>query len=162
MEIKYIRPSGICLWVVFFLVTGAACSLPAQSREEAPDLSTLRAEVQRLALELLQHRAEFLQWKMHWMRAELQQLQAERQRLRSEHQLIEREIGELNLASTHGSGAEDEGRKEELKSIQAPAILAGERAASAREAALVAALNAESAKIADIQRQVQRLTAQSK
>ena len=137
-----------------FLIA-ALCVTPAQSvRSDATDVTALRAEVQRLTLELLQYRAEFIQWKMHWIRTELQQVQTERQRLSSERRSIEQEIGELNLASTNNPGAEEEARKEELKSVQAPALMASERAATTREAALVAALNTEMARMAEIQKRL--------
>jgi hypothetical protein len=119
------------------------------------DVAVLRAEVKRLAHELLQHRAEFIQWKMHWIKTELEQVKAERQRLASERQSVEREIGELNLASTNSPGAEDEARKDELKNVQMPALLAGERVATAREATLIAALNTENTQLAEIQKQMQ-------
>jgi hypothetical protein len=144
------------------LLTGAGWAAPAQTvKDEPTDVAVLRAEVQRLALELLQSRAELIQLKMELLGTELQQVQGERQRLAGERQLIEREIGELNQASTNQPGAEDEGRKEELEAVQLPAILDNERAATTREATLVAALNAERARIDEIQKQVQRLAARA-
>jgi hypothetical protein len=143
----------------FCLVTGAAGIVPAQSAKgEAADITALRAEVQRLALELLQYRAELIQWKMDSIGAELQHVQAERQHLTGERQVIEREIGELNQASTNGIGTEEE-RREELRTVQLPTIMDRERAVTVREATLVAAFGAERARLSEIQKQVQRLTA---
>lgn len=151
-------------WVRLFLclLTLAAWIASAQSvKDEADDIAALRAAVQRLASELLQYRAELIQWKIDSISAELHHVQAERQRLTGERQLIEREIGELNQASTNGPAAEDEGRREELKTVQLPAILDTERAATMREATLVAAFGAESARLTEIQKQVQRLAVQA-
>jgi hypothetical protein len=144
------------------LLTGAAWIASAQPvKDEATDVAALRAEVQRLALELLQYRAELVQWKMHTISAELQQVQAERQRLAGERQVIEREIGDLNQTSANGSGAEDEGRREELNNVQLPALLASERAATMREATLAAALGSETARMTGIQKQMQHLAVQA-
>lgn len=150
--------SGVLLFLC--LVTGAAGIVPAQSGNgEAADIAALRAEVQRLALELLRYRAELTQWKMDSIGAELQHVQAERQRLTGERQMIEREIGELNQASTNGPGAEDEARREELKSVQLPLLVDRERAATVRESTLVAVFGTESARLTEIQKRVQRLAA---
>jgi hypothetical protein len=96
---------------------------------------------------------------MHSIGIELRQVQAERQRLNGERRLIEREIGELNLASTNEPGSEDEHRREELTNVQLPAALAGEHAATAREATLVAALAAENERLTEIRKQVHRVSA---
>jgi hypothetical protein len=156
MRLDLVQNFHGCLRILLCLLGGTAWIAPAQqAKEETSELVVLRAEVKRLAQQLLQHRAEFIQWKMHWIRAELEQVKSERQRLASERQSIEREIGELNLASTNGPGAEDEARREELKTVQVPALLAGERAATAREAALIAVLNTENTQMAEIQKQMQ-------
>jgi len=147
-------------WTRLLLCLLAAAAGFAQSqpvKDEASEVVVLRAGVQRLALELLQHRAEFLQWKMQSMSSELTQVQAERHRLAAERQRIEREIGDLNQTSTNGPGGEDEDRREELKSIQLPALWESERAAATRETTLATALGAENARIIDIQKQLQRL-----
>ena len=142
----------LCLWI------GAAWNAPAQTgKSEVNDLAALRAEVQKLSRELLQYRAEFLEWKIQSLSIELRQVQAERQRLGIERQVIEREIGELNLASTNSPGAEDEGRRDELVNVQMPALLAGETAAIAREATLASALRAENARMMEIRQQLQRI-----
>ncbi len=149
------------LALALYLLTGAASAASAQAaKEDTSEIAALRAEVKQLASELLQHRSEYIQWKMHWIRIELEQVKAERQRLAAERQTIEREIGELNLASTNSPGAEDAERQEELKNVQVPALLAHERAVTARETALSAALNTESASMAGIQKQLERLTSQ--
>ena len=155
-------PSARARAVLFLcLLTGAGWIAPAQSvKGEATGVAALRAEVQRLALELLQYRAELIEWKMQSMSAELQRVRAERQRLSSERQLIEREIGELHQASADGAGAEEEERKQELHNIQLPALLASERAVNAREAMLSAALSAESAQMTEIQKRAERLVTQ--
>ena len=150
--------SGIRL-LLCLLAAAAWAAEPV--KDEPADIKTLRAEVRRLAAELLEHRAEFIQWKMEWMSGELQHIQAERQRLINERQVIEREIGELNQASTNGPGAEDDGRKEELNTIQLPAVMARERAAGVRESALASAISGENARMADIQKQLQRLGGQA-
>jgi hypothetical protein len=136
------------------LLTGAACIAPAQTNEVTAT-AALRDEVQKLKRELLLHRAELIVWKMQSIAAELRQVQSERQRLSSERQLIEREIGELNLASTNEPGSEDEGRREELNTVQLPALLAGERAATVRETTLAGALGAESTRMAEVRKQLQ-------
>jgi hypothetical protein len=144
------------------LVVGSARVSAAQSTPgERSDVAALRAEVQRLERELLAYRAEVLEWKMHSITAELREVQSERQRLAGDRQTIEREIGELNLASTHGPGSEDEGRKEELSRVHLPAVLAGERAVSSREATLAAALSVEDARMAEIRRRLQRMPPQA-
>ena len=138
--------------------TASAQSVSAQpAKDESADVAALRAEVQQLASDLLQCRAELAQWKINSIRAELQQVQTERQHLAGERQMIEREIGALNQASTNGPGAEDGDRREELNTVQLPALLARERAATMRETALAAALGSESARMAEIQKHLQRL-----
>ena len=144
------------------LLTGAAWIGSAQSvKDEINDVGALRAEVRRLALELLDCRAELVQWKVHVINAELAQVQAERQRLTGERQLIEREIGDLNPAPTSGSSAEDEGRREELNTVHLPTLLESERAVIKREESLTAALGVENARMTEIQKQAQRLAGQS-
>jgi hypothetical protein len=161
MQVNLVRILRVWVSLFLCLLTGASGIASAQSAKEGPsDVAMLRAEVQRLTLELLRYRAEFIQWKMNSTSMELQQVQAERQRLIRERQLIEREIGDLNQFSADGPGGEDEGRREELKGIQLPAILELERTTTTREGTLVAALGAESARLTEIQKQVQRLTAQ--
>jgi hypothetical protein len=151
--------TGLRSSLLVCLLTAVAWIAPAQpATGEASDVAALRAEVQRLARELLESRAEVIEWKMHTITAELRQVERERQRLASDRQTIEREIGELNLASTNGPGREDEGRREELTSVLLPAVLEGERAASAREATLGAALGAEDARRAEIRKRMQRIT----
>jgi hypothetical protein len=161
MSLNFAPSARASLSLLLCLLTGAAGIASSQSvKEEPTDVAALRAEVQRLAVDLLQHRAEFIQWRMLWIRTELQQVQSERQRLSGERQSMEREIGALNQSSANGTNGDDE-RKEELNSVQVPALLASERAAATREATLVAALNAESSQLAQIQKQVQRLTPQA-
>jgi hypothetical protein len=163
MQLNHCQSARTSLRLFLCFLTAATWAASAQSvKDETTDVAVLRSEVQRLALELLRHRAEFIQWKMHWMRAELQQVQAERQRLTGERQSIEREIGELNHASTNSPGGENEDRKEELNGVQVPALLAGERAATTRESVLTAALSAENAQISEIQKQMERLATQPK
>jgi hypothetical protein len=145
-----------------FLLIGAAWIGSAQSvKDEINDVGALRAEVRRLALELLECRAELVQWKVHVINAEVVQVQAERQRLTGERQLIEREIGDLNPVPTSGSGAEDEDRREELNTVHLPTLLENERAVIKREETLTAALGAENARMTEIQKQAQRLAGQS-
>lgn len=152
------RTSRRVTGLVLFLWIGAGWNAPAQTgKSEGNDIAALRAEVQKLSRELLQCRAELLEWKIQSLSSELRQVQAERQRIGMERQVIEREIGELNLASTNSPGAEDEGRREELANVQMPALLAGETAAMAREATLASALRAESARIQEIRQQLQRM-----
>jgi hypothetical protein len=141
------------------LMTGAVWIAPAQTvRDESADVAALRAEVHRLASELLQYRADLIEWKMQTIRAHLQQVQAERQRLAGERQIMEREIGELSQGS---SGSGDEERREELNTVQLPALLTSERAASEREALLAAALGAETARMNGIHKQAERLAARA-
>jgi len=144
------------------LLIGTAGIVPAQTREnDAAENAALRAEVRKLSGDLLQLRADFVQWKMQSLGAELLRVQAERLRLTAERQLIEREIGDLSQVSADGPGGEDEGRREELKTAQLPAVWERERAAVAREAALGDALGAESERLAAIQKQKQRLESQA-
>jgi len=161
MQMNFIPGARGCMCLLLCLLMGARWIASAQSvKDDRTDVAELRVEVQRLALELLQYQAELIQWKMHWISAELQQVQAERQRLAGERHLVEREIGDLNQASANGPGAEDEGRREELNTVQLPALMASERAATTREAALAAALGAESARITEVKKRMQRLAAQ--
>lgn len=88
---------------------------------------------------------------------QLQQVQAERQRLSMERQTVEREIGELNQHMPNERGSEEEERREELNSIQLPALLERARSAGMRESALVAELSRDGARLAEIQKQLQRL-----
>ena len=149
---------GMCLC----LFAGAAAIASAQPvKDETAEVALLRAEVQRLAVELLEYRAELVQWKMHIINTELLQVQAERQRLTGERQLIEREIGGLVPAATSNAGTDDEGRREDLHSVQLPALLSGERAAILREETLNAALSAENARLTEIQKQLQRWKGQT-
>ena len=140
------------------LMAGAAEVRAAPGGDAASDVANLRAEVQRLRKELLQYRAEVVEWKLHAINTELQSVRVERQRLGSERELVEREIGELNQASTNAPGMEDEGRREELSTARLPALLASERAAIVREAALVTAFNAESARMEEIRKRLHDLT----
>ena len=159
MQSNSISLSRRVTFLLLGLSIGTAWNAPAQTgKSEASDVAVLRAEVQRLSRELLQYRAELVEWKMQSLSAELRQVQAERQRLGSERQLVEREIGELNLASTNSPGAEDEGRREDLTNVQIPALLASETAARAREGTLASALSAENVRITEIRQQLQRLT----
>ena len=121
-------------------------------------MAALRAEVHRLAVELLQVRAELTQWKIATISAHVQDARTERQRLVSERQLMEREIGELSQNSITPGGSNDE-RREELKNVHLPAILTSERAASDREASLATMLGEQTERMNKIQKQVQRLTA---
>ena len=143
------------------LLIGSGGIVPAQTRENSQETAALRAEVRKLALELLQLRAEFIQWRIQSIGAELQQVQAERHRLAAERQLIEREIGDLSQVSANGPGGEDEGRRDELKTAQLPAIWESERAATARETVLTTALGAETARFAEIHKHRQRLEAEA-
>ena len=161
MQLNSVQSARSCVRLFLCLVAGAAGIVSAQSvKDEADDVAALRAAVQRLASELLQYRAELIQWKIDSISAELHHVQAERQRLTGERQVIEREIGELNQASTNGHGAEEE-RREELRTVQLPTIMDSERAATVREATLVAAFGAERARLSEIQKQVQRLAVQA-
>lgn len=158
MPLNYFhRAPGRRRLLACLLMGAGACIAPAQSVKAEPnDAAALRAEVQRLALEVLQVRAELIQWKMDSIRAELQRVQAERQRVAGERRLIEREIGHLDQAATKGPGAEDQARREELNDVQLREMLATERTTAAREATLIAALSAESARMNEIQKQVER------
>lgn len=161
-EMKWNRIQSARALVPLFLclATGALSKAPAQSVGDEPaDVAALRSEVHRLGLELLQLRAELIQWRIETIGAHLQQVRAERQRLVGERQLMEREIGELSQVSSNTPGASDEERREELKTVQLPALLTSERAASEREASLAAALSAETARMNEIHKQVERLAA---
>src|SRR5262245_18952123 len=118
MQLDFVPNTRAWLRIFLCLFTDVTWIASAQSvKNEATEVASLRAEMLKLTLELLQHRAEFIQWKMNWIKVELEQIQAERRRVSGERQLIEREIGELNQASTNGPGAEDEGRKQELNTV---------------------------------------------
>ena len=159
MQSNSIPLSRPVTFLLLGLSIGTSWNAPAQTgKSDVNEVASLRAEVQSLSRELLQYRAELIEWKMQSLSAELRQVQAERQRLGSERQLVEREIGELNLASTNNPGAEDEGRREDLANVQMPALLARETAARAREGTLASALSAENARITEIRQQLQRLT----
>jgi hypothetical protein len=163
MQLNLIRRVRGRFGLLLCILTGAVWIASAQPvKEEISDVAALRAEVQRLALQLLQYRAELIQWKMHSFSAELEHVRAERQRLNSERQLIEREIGELNQTSANGAGAEDEERRQELNNVQLPALLASEGAVNAREAMLSSALSTESAQMTDVQEQAERLATQAR
>lgn len=123
-------------------------------------MAALAAEVRRLGIELLQQRAEFIQWKIDSIQVQLQQAQLERQRLAREREEIERELGELNQASTQDPAAEDEERKQELTTVNLPALLAREYAITAHETALAAALTAETKRLAQTSLQLQARTAE--
>lgn len=151
--------ASVRLHVCLLTAIASIASAQTAGKVEEPEVAALRAEVRRLSLELLQHRLEFAEWKTTRIQTELQQVQAERQRLSAERQLIEKEIGELNQAQISGPGGEDEERKEELNTVQGPALLAGERAAIARETQLVAALAAETGQITEIRKRIQHLLA---
>jgi hypothetical protein len=141
------------------LLIGAVRLAPAQTgKSDGNEVAELRAEVQRLSRELLQYRAELIHWKMQSLGAELRQVQTERQRLSAERQLIEREIGELNLASTNSPGAENEGRREELVNVQMPALLAAETAIAATEGTVAAALGAENTRLVEIRQRLRQMT----
>lgn len=131
------------MWVACLLLAAA----PAKG--DSTELDALRAEIRQLA-------TEFAQWKIRWITAQLELVRMERQRLGAERQGIEREIGELNLASTNQASAEDESRKEEL-TVQLSALVAKEQAARHGEADLAAALNAESARLREIQEKARRV-----
>ena len=160
MRFNFFHTASGGIRLLLCLLAGAAWAAEPV-KDEPADITALRAEVRRLAGELLEHRAEFTQWKIQWMNVELQHIQAERQRLINDRQVIEREIGELNQASTNGPGGEDDGRKEELNTIQLPAVMARERATGVRESALASAISGENARMAEIQKQIQRLAAQA-
>jgi hypothetical protein len=146
-------------WV--YLLAGAAWIASAQRPNDAPTtIATLQAEVRRLAVELLQQRAEFIQWKIDSIQVQLLQTQTERQRLAIEREEIERELGELNQASTHNPAAEDEERKQELTTLKLPALLAREQAVTAQETALAAALTAETKRLAQTSLELQARTAE--
>lgn len=146
-------------WV--YLLAGAAWIASAQPpNDAAAPLAALQAEVRRLAVELLQQRAEFIQWKIDSIQVQFQQTQTERQRLAIEREEIERELGELNQASTQNPAAEDEERKQELTTLKLPTLLAREHAITAHETALAAALTAETKRLAQTSLELQARTAE--
>ena len=161
MQQDFVKGSKGIAGAILLALIGVTWTGSAQSvRDEASDVGALRAEVRRLALEVLDCRAELVQWKVQVISSELAQVQAERQRITGDRQLIEREIGDLGQGSANGASGEDEGRREELNTAHLPALLETERAASQREASLTAALGAENARMTEMRKQAERLTAQ--
>ena len=146
------------LFPVFVLVaTGGLSMSRAQPLPAASgDVAALRAEVHRLGSELLQVRAELTQWKIESLNAYVQHARAERQRLASERQMMEREIGDLSEGSANTAGSNENERREQLKDVQLPSLLASERAASERESQLAAMLGNETERLNVIRKQLER------
>ena len=148
--------SSVTRLILCVAIGSAATAVAQTAKSDLTEVAALRVELQRLSRDLLQYRAELIEWKMQALSAELRLVEAERHRLGTERQVMEREIGELNLASTNNPGGEDEGRREELTNLQVPALLAGETAAAARATTLASALHAENVRLSEIRQQLQR------
>ena len=142
--------------VLVLVANGGLSMARAQTAPKEPEgLVNLRAEVQKLGSELLQVRAELTQWKIESLSAYVQQARAERQRLVSERQVMEREIGELSQGSNNTAGTNENERREELRDVQLPALLASERAAGDRESQLATMLGRETERLNAIRKQLE-------